>query len=104
MKDATIKLFGSIYSITSTTNKLACYKNSDINCCCIDLILTNFRPLGWSFSTIESGFPDFHKETYYHQIRPKAINYRDYKFVCNEIITEPLQVNLNRTLLDNCNE
>lgn len=110
MKDATIKLFGSIYNITSTINKLTCYKNSDTNYCCIDLILTNFCQLLWSFSAIESKFPDFHKmfitikETYYHQIRPKTINYPDYKVVCNEIIWEPLQVNLNRTLLDNYNE
>ena len=65
-----------------------CYKNPE-NISCIDLILTNTPHSFQNLGAIETGFSDFHRMTVtvakinFQKLKPRIINYRDYKFFDN---------------------
>ena len=89
VENVSIKDFCTMYSLTSMINKPTCYKNPS-NPSCIDLILTNYPRSFQNSCVIETGLSDFHKivvtvmKTSYKKLEPKIINYRSYKFFCNE--------------------
>ena len=90
-------------------NKSTCYKNPD-KPTCIDLILTNCPGSFQNFYVIETGLLDFHKmiamvmKTSYWKIKPRVINYRDYKSFSNEGLRESLLENLKGKLSENSDQ
>ena len=65
-----------------------CYKNPE-KPSCIDLILTNKPDSFQNSKVIETGLSDFHRVTVtitkmtFEKLKPRIVNYRDYKFFDN---------------------
>ena len=81
--------FCETFDLTSFMKEPTCYKNPD-NPSCIDLILIN-KPLSFQNSCVsETGLSDFHRmiltvtKMTFQNLKPRIINYRDYKHFNNE--------------------
>ena len=90
-----MKAFCESNSWSSLINESTCYKNPQ-NPLCIDLILTN-SPYSFQNSyVIETGLSNFHKmtvtvmKTTYEMLKPRIINYRDYKNFYNDTFRQIL--------------
>ena len=87
----------SSYSLRNLVKQKTCFKNPE-NPSCIDLILTNSPRPFQNSNVFETGLSDFHKLTttvlkqYFPKLKPKVVNYRDYRKFHNEEF---------RALLDN---
>ena len=87
----------SSYSLRNLVKQKTCFKNPE-NPSCIDLILTNSPRTFQNSNVFETGLSDFHKLTttvlkqYFPKLKPKVVNYRDYRKFHNEEF---------RALLDN---
>ena len=83
------------YNLSSLTKEPTCYKNPQ-NPLCIDLILTNSPYSFQNSCVIETGLSDFDKmtvtvtKTSYEKLKPRIINYRNYKNFCNDIFQKIL--------------
>ena len=77
------------YSLRNLVKQKTCFKNPE-NPACIDLILTNFPRSFQNSNVFETGLSDFHKLTttvlkqYFPKLKPKVVNYRDYRKFRNE--------------------
>ena len=89
--------FMSLYNLRNLVKQKTCFKNPE-NPSCIDLILTNSPRSFQNSNVFETGLSDFHKLTttvlkqYFPKLKPKVVNYRDYRKFHNEEF---------RALLDN---
>ena len=84
----------SAHNLTTLIKQKTCSKNPE-NPACIDLILTNCPRSFQNSSVFEIGLSDFHKFTitvlkqYFPKLKPKVVNYRDYRnFRNNKFRTE----------------
>ena len=89
--------FMNLYNLRNLVKQKTCFKNPE-NPSCIDLILTNSPRSFQNSNVFETGLSDFHKLTttvlkqYFPKLKPKVVNYRDYRKFHNEEL---------RALLDN---
>ena len=105
-----ISSFCDAFDLVNLIRELTCYKNPE-KPSCIDLILTNKPHSFQNSGVIETGLSDFHKMTVtitkmtFQKLKPRIINYRDYKFFDNvryrnallqEISSSYLEFNGNR--------
>ena len=80
------------YTLSSLIKEPPCYKNSQIPSC-TGLILTNSPYSFQNSCVIETGLSDFYMmtvtvmKTTYEKLKLKIVNYRDYKNVCNDILS-----------------
>ena len=87
--------FCDTFDLTSFIKEPTCYKNPD-NLSCIDLILTK-NPFTCQKSCVaETGLSDFHRmiltvtKMTSQKVKPRVINYRDYKHFNNERFRDDL--------------
>ena len=84
-----MKAFCESYNLFSLIKETTYYKNPQ-NPSFIDLILTSSSYSFQNSCLIETGLSDFHKmtvtvmKTSYEKLKPRIINYRDYKNFCND--------------------
>ena len=104
-----MKAFCESYNLSSLIKEPTCYKNSKYPSC-IDLILTNSPHSFQNSCVTESGLSDFHKmtvtvmKTTYEKLKPRIINYRDYKIFCNDTFRQILSEKLAAENINaNCN-
>ena len=104
-----MKAFCESYNLSSLIKEPTCYKNPQ-NPSCIDLILTNSPYSFQSSCVIETGLSDFHKmtvtvmKTTYEKLKPRIVNYRDYKNFCNDTFRQILLEKLAAENINtNCN-
>ena len=90
-----MKQFYEFYNLSSLIKEPTCYKNPQ-NPLCLDLSLTN-SPYNFQNSCmVETGFSDFHNmtvtimKTSYEKLKPRIINYRDYKNLFNDTFRQIL--------------
>ena len=87
--------FMSLYSLRNLVKQKTYFKNPE-NPSCIDLILTNSPRRFQNKNVFETGLSDFQKLTttvlkqYFPKLKPKVVNYRDYRNFCNEVFTAQL--------------
>ena len=87
----------NLYNLRNLVKQKTCFKNPE-NPSCIGLILTNSLRTFQNSNVFEAGLSDFHKLTttvlkqYFPKLKPKVVNYRDYRKFHNEEF---------RALLDN---
>ena len=93
------------FDLTSLIKEPTCYKTPD-NPSCIDLILTN-KPLSFQNACVaETGLSDFHwmlltvTKTTFQKLKPRVINYRDYKHFNNERFTDDLLSEISNSYLE----
>ena len=94
VEEKNLSNFMSIHNLKTLIKQKTCFKNPE-NPAFIDLILTN-SPRGFQNSSVfETGLSDFHKLTitvlkqYFPKLKPKVVNYRDYRsFRNNEFRAE----------------
>ena len=73
---------------------------------CIDLILTNNPHSFQNSGVIETGLSDFHRMTvtvskmFFQKLKPRIINYRDYKFFDNVRYRNDLLQEISRSYLE----
>ena len=84
----------SVHNLKTLIKQKTCFKNPE-NPACIDFILTNSPRSFQNSSVFETGLSDFHKLTikvlkqYFPKLKPKVVNYRDYRnFRNNEFRAE----------------
>ena len=76
-----------------------CFKNP-INPSCIDVMLTNHPRSFQNSLSVDTGLSDFYRMTvtvmkaYSPKLRPKLVNYRDFKKFSNEAFRDELLTNL----------
>ena len=96
MEEQQIKDFCDNYSLKSLIRQPTCYKKSQSNPTCIDLILTNAPQKFQSTCVLETGLSDFHLMTVtvmgkiFKKLKPRTINYRSYKHFSNQAYRESL--------------
>ena len=97
--------FCDTFGLTSLIKEPTCYKNPD-NPSCIDLILTN-SPLSFQNSCVaETGLSHFHRmiltvtKMTFQKLKPRIINYRDYKHFNNGRFRCDLMSELSNTKLE----
>ena len=84
IEEKNISDFTNIYNLRSLIKEKTCFKNPE-NPSCIDLILTNSPRSFQNSSVFETGLSDFHKmvvtvmKQHFPKLKPKVINYRDYR-------------------------
>ena len=95
MEHSALKDYKNLYFLTSLISKPIYWKNCS-NSTCINLILIS-RPKFWqSANVIETRLSDFHKivitiiKTTLRKLKPKIINYREYKIFSNDIFRGPI--------------
>ena len=82
--------FMSVYSLRNLVKQKPCFKNPENPSCIIDLILINSPRSFQNSNVFETGLSDFHKLTttalkqYFPKLKPKVVNYRDYRKFRNE--------------------
>ena len=78
-----------LYSLRNLVKQKTCFKNPE-NPSCKDLILTNSPRSFQNSNVFETGLSNFHKLTatvlkqYFPKLKPKVVNYRDYRNFRNE--------------------
>ena len=83
-----ISSFCDAFDLVNLIREPTCYKNPE-KPSCIDLILTNKPHSFQNSGVIETGLSDFHRMTVtitkmtFQKLKPRIINYRDYKFFDN---------------------
>ena len=83
-----ISSFCDAFDLVSLIREPTCYKNPE-KPSCIDLILTNKPHSFQNSGVIETGLSDFHRMTVtitkmtFQKLKPRIVNYRDYKFFDN---------------------
>ena len=92
-------------TLSSLIKEPTCYKNPQ-NPSCIDLILTNSPYSFQNSCVIETGLSNFHMmtvtvmKTTYEKLKPRIVNYRDYKNFCNDTFR---QIFLEKLSTENIN-
>ena len=82
--DCSLKDFLYQHNAKNLVKEATCFKNPD-NPSCIDLFLTNSSQSFQGTTTVSTGLSDFHKmvitvmKTTFPKVKPKIIQYRDYK-------------------------
>ena len=80
--------FCDAFDLVNLIREPTCYKNPE-KPSCIDLILTNKTHSFQKSGVIETGLSDFHRmavtvtKMTFQKLKPRIINYRDYKFFYN---------------------
>ena len=96
--------FCDTFDLTSPIKEPTCYKNPG-NSSCIDLILTK-KPLRFQNSCVaETGLSDFHRMILtvtktFQKLKPRVINYRDYKHFNNERFRDDLLSEISNSYLE----
>ena len=97
--------FCDTFDLTSLIKEPTCYKNPD-NPSCIDRILTN-KPFSFQNSCVaETGLSDFHRmiltvtKMTFQKLKPRVINYRDYKHFNNERFRDDLLSEISNSYLE----
>ena len=91
--------------LKSLIKDATCYKNPE-NPSRIDPILTNNPRSFQNSCVIETGLSDFHRmvvtvvKTSFERLKPRVINYRDYKVFENQLFREDLLYELSKTTLE----
>ena len=81
--------FMNLYNLRNLVKQKTCFKNPE-NPSCVDLILTNSPRSFQNSNVFETELSDFHKLTttvlkqYFPKLKPKVVNYRDYRKFHNE--------------------
>ena len=95
--------FCDTFDLTSLIKEPTCYKNPD-NPSCIDL--TN-KPFSFQNSCVaETGLSDFHRmiltvtKMAFQKLKPRVINYRDYKHFNNERFRDDLLSEISNSYLE----
>ena len=87
--------FCDIFGLKSLIKDATCYKNPE-NPSSIDLILTNSKFLIQNPCVVKTVLSDFHRmvvtvmKTSFERLKPRIINYRDYKSFKNKLFREEL--------------
>jgi hypothetical protein len=106
VNDESMQEFCESYGLKSLIKDPTCFKNPE-NPSCIDLILTNKATYFQNSCTIETGLSDFHKMTIsvmkgsFEKLKPKVINYRNYRSFVNMNFREDLIRKLSSQNLNN---
>ena len=97
--------FCDTFDLNSLVKKPTCYKNPD-NLSYIDLILTN-KPSSFQSSCVaETGLSGFHRmiltvtKMTFQKLKPRVINYRDYKHFNNERFRDDLLSEISNSYLE----
>ena len=97
--------FCDMFDLASLIKEPTCYKNPD-NTSCIDLILTK-KPFSFQNSCVaETGLSDFHRmiltvtKMTFRKLKPRVINYRDYKHFNNERFRDDLLPEIPNSYLE----
>ena len=97
--------FCDTFDLNSLVKKPTCYKNPD-NLSYIDLILTN-KPSNFQSSCVaETGLSGFHRmiltvtKMTFQKLKPRVINYRDYKHFNNERFRDDLLSEISNSYLE----
>ena len=97
--------FCDTFDLTSLIKEPTCYKNPD-NPSCIDLILRN-KPLSFQNSCVaETGLSDVHPMIFtvtkmtFKKLKPRVINYRNYKHFNNERFRDDLLSEISNSYLE----
>ena len=83
-----ISSFCDAFDLVNFIREPTCYKNPEKSSC-IDLMLTNKHHSFQNSGAIETNLSDFHRMTVtitkmtFQRLKPRIINYRDYKFFDN---------------------
>ena len=93
------------FDLSSLIKEPTCYKNPD-NPSCIDLTLTN-KPFSFQNSCVGgAGLFDFHRmiltvtKMTFQKLKPRVINYRDYKHFNNERFRDDLLSEISNSYLE----
>ena len=104
VEEKNLSNFMSVHNLKTLIKQKTCFKDPE-NPACIDFILTNSPRSFQNSSVFETGLSDFHKLTitvlkqYFPKLKPKVVNYRDYRnFRNNEFIAELDNVMLKHDL------
>ena len=93
------------FGLSSLIKDATCYKNPE-NPSSIDLILTNNPRSFQNSCVVETGLSDFHRmvvtvmKTSFERLKPRVINYRDYKSFENKLFREELLLELSNSTLE----
>ena len=109
LKDSSLNDFSNVKDLKSLKKELTCFKNSK-KLSVIDFFLMNRSRYFQNISAIETGISDFHKllvtvlKMFYKKLKPKIIQYRNYKtfneqFFRIELDKELVKIDLNNTEL-----
>ena len=97
--------FCDTFDLTSLIKEPTCNKNPD-NPSCIDLILIN-KPISFQNSCVaETGLFDFYRiiltltKVTFQKLKPRVINYRDYKHFNNERFRDDLPSEISNAYLE----
>ena len=97
--------FCNKFGLESLIKDATCYKNPE-NPSTIELILTNNPRRFQTSYVIETGLSDFHRmvlttmKTSFERLKPRVINYRDYKSFENKLFREELLFELSNSALE----
>ena len=99
--------FCDTFGLKSLIKDATWYKNPE-NPNSIDLILTKNPRSFQNFCLIETGLSDFHRmvltvmKTSFDRLKPRVINYRDYKSFENKLFREDLLYELSKNFRGEC--
>ena len=99
IKEKYLMEFCQLYNLKNLITMPTCFKNPS-NPSCIDVMLTNHPRSFQNLLAIDTGLSDFHRMTvtvmkaYSPKLRPKLVNYRDFKKFSNEAFRDELLTNL----------
>ena len=99
VKEKHLTEFCQLCNLKILINMATCFKNPS-NPSCIDVMLTNHPRSFQNSLAIDTGLSDFHRMTvmmmkaYSPKLRPKHVNYRDFKKFSNEVFRDKLLTNL----------
>ena len=110
MKQISLTGFCDTFGLKRLVKDATCYKNPE-NPSSIDLIVTNNPRSFQNSGVIETVLSDFHSmvvtimKTFFERLKPRVINYRDYKSFENKLFREKLLFELsNSTLEENADD
>ena len=93
VEEKNLSNFMSVHNLKTLIKQKTCFENPE-NPARIDLILTNSPRSFQNIRVFETGLSDFHKLTiavlkqYFPKLKPKVVNYRDYRHLRNEFRAE----------------
>ena len=105
VEEISMSEFCNTFGLNSLLKDATCYKNPE-NLSSTDPILTNNQRSFQNSCVIQTGSSDFHRmvvtvmKTFFEKLKPRVINYRDYKSFKNKLFREELLFELSNSTLE----